>query len=111
MKVLKMISIVFTLLLFATFSSAADITLAWDPVVGATGYKLYASYDVGATWILFDDAGNVTERAITGVPEDVLVLFRASAYNTNGETVRVEAGVWYDHRLLPLSAPSGTGIQ
>ena len=99
------------LLLSACVANAADVSLEWDAVVGATGYKLYTSYDLGATWEVPTDVTAVTVIEVTGVPEDKLVLFRVSAYDVDGESIRLEAGAWYDHRLLPLAAPSSTGIQ
>lgn len=98
-------------LLIAVPCFAADITVKWDGAQGATGYKLYQSTDGGTTWTLVADVGNVLQRAVTGVAEDRMVFYRVGAYNATGETIRYEAGAWYDFRKKPPGNPSGAGIQ
>jgi len=90
---------------------AADVTLKWDPSSGATGYKIQKSVDLGVTWSTAIDVGNVTTYIYTNVEENVLVFFRASAYNAAGESVRTWSGAWFDQRKKPTSSPSGQGIQ
>jgi len=98
-------------LLFNLPAFGADVVLKWDASTGATGYKIHKSIDQGVTWSTAIDVGNVTTYTYTSVEENTLVLFRASAYNAVGESVRTWSGAWYDHRNKPLPAPSGTGIQ
>ena len=98
-------------LCLSSLATAADVTLKWDPVTGATGYKVYQSVDNGTTWSAATDVGNVTQRVFTGVSETTMVLFRVGAYNATGDAVRFEAGAWYDFRKKPPGAPSGAGIQ
>ena len=90
---------------------AADITLRFDPSVGATGYEIEMSTDLGVTWGGAQDTGGATTYTFVGVPEDMLVLFRAVAYNAAQEATRYYSGAWYDHRNLPILPPSGAGIQ
>jgi hypothetical protein len=90
---------------------AADVTLKWDPSEGATGYKLQKSIDLGVTWAPAVDVGNVTTYMYTGVEENVLVIFRASAYNAVGESIRSWSGAWFDSRKKPVLSPGGQGIQ
>ncbi|MGH7391440.1 MAG: malectin domain-containing carbohydrate-binding protein [Candidatus Rokuibacteriota bacterium] len=79
-----------------------DVTLAWDPVPGATGYRLYASTDLGATWTQVADVATTTATvpALSG-----LVLVRGGAYNAQGETLNTWSGAWYDLAWRPLAAP------
>lgn len=98
-------------ILMVGIARAAEVTLNWDAVPGATGYKLYMSSDQGASWDPGTDVGDVTSYSVTGVLEDRLVMWRASAYNASNEAIRFEAGVWYDHRLKPVNAASGLGVK
>jgi len=98
-------------LVVGSLSFAADVTLTWDAVAGATGYKLYMSTDQGVSWDPGTDVGDVTTYAVAGVVEDRLVMWRASAYNASNEAIRFEAGVWYDHRLKPVNPTGGLGIK
>lgn len=109
---MKKILLIFLFILMSfSFSEAADVSLKWDVSTGATGYKVYKSEDLGVTWGTPVDVGNVTTYIWTGIIEDKMILFRVSAYNANGESIRTWSGAWYDHRLRPINSPSGTGIQ
>jgi hypothetical protein len=109
------IAIAFLLLLTVALSittlHAADFTLRWDPVTGATGYKIYSSTDTGTTWGAPIDAGNVTQKNLTAQPDNALVLYKVSAYNAVGETIAHWMGAWYDGRKKPPATPTGTAIQ
>ncbi len=98
-------------LLISSISFAPDVSSKWDAVTDATGYKIYKSEDMGATWATPVDVGNVTTYIYLAVIETKMVHFRVSAYNANGETVRSWSGAWYDHRLRPINSPPGAGIQ
>lgn len=74
-------------IVWAFIAWGADVSLKWDPVFGATGYKVFSSGDGGTTWATGLDVGNVTTRLITSVAEDRMVLFKVSAYNAVGEVV------------------------
>lgn len=90
----------------------ADVTLDWQAVAGAAGYKIYSSNDLGLTWSVGRDVGNVLTITLTGVSEDRIVLFKGSAYKTGGaeEQIRNWSGAFYDHRKLPLLTPSRVSI-
>jgi len=103
------LSLVFIFL--ASLALAADVDLKWEASSGATGYKIQKSVDLGVTWATAVDVGNVTTFKYLNVEENVLVLFRASAYNAAGESIRTWSGAWYDHRKKPVASPTGTGIQ
>lgn len=102
------LSLVF--IFMASLAPAADINLRWDPSDGATGYKIYKSLDLGVTWSVGMDVGNVETIRILNVEENLLILFRISAYNQTGEAIRTEYGAWYDHRKKPPINPTGLGI-
>ncbi len=90
---------------------AADITLKWDAVTGATGYKIYTSTDGGTTFGPALDVGSVTTRIMTGQADNVLILYKVSAYNASAETVSHWQGAWYDGRKKPPGVTGGLGIQ
>lgn len=109
-KVLYTMFIIFAVLFWFTPSKAADVTLDWDAVPGATGYKIQMSTDMGVTWSAPVDAGTTKPYVYVNVPEDRLIMFRASAYNTAAEAINKYAGVWYDHRqklLCPTAMSVG----
>jgi len=95
----------------ATTCMAADVKLNWDPSTGATGYKVYMSTDKGTTWTTGTDVGNVTTYTYMNVPDTGLVMFRVSAYNTQSESIRFEAGVWYCKDWMPPKDPTGIGVE
>ena len=107
---LKTLLLAAVLILTASLCLAADVALKWDASSGATGYKIQKSLDLGVTWLPAVDVGNVLTFTYTNVEENVLVLFRASAYNANGEAIRTWSGAWFDQRKKPVSAASGLGI-
>lgn len=114
MKALSIISLLIAMVLSALNSinaHAADVVLSFDPVDGATGYRIEMSQDLGITWGMSQDTVGMTTHTFTGAPEDSLLLFRVAAYNDVQESVRTYSGAWYDHRLVPMDSPSGAGIQ
>jgi len=109
----KIVSVAIILLCFCAPAVAADVTLQWDPVVGADGYRIYISTDCGQTWDYNTgtDVGNVTVYVYEDVPDTGQVLFRAGAYNGHGEEVEYKAGVSWCGDCGPPAAPRGIGIQ
>ena len=107
----KFLAIIFSVLLFASFSYADDVILAWDPSTGADGYKIYMSLDRGTTWDVGTDVGNVLTTTITGVPGSGLVIFRVGAYNASGEGVRTWSGSWYRGDWIVPPPAGGLGIE
>jgi hypothetical protein len=110
MKRLMLVVLAVLVLTFAVTAHAADVTLKWDAADGATGYILEMSTDNGTTWVNPIDVGNVTTYQVTGVPDSGMVLFRNTAYNTVGQTVRYEAGAWFNGDWKQPSQP-GLGVQ
>jgi len=98
-------------ILLSTKSYGADITLRWDASQGATGYKLYMRTDLGATWPVSKDAGNVLTFMWTEVPETGLVLFRVSAYNDVAESITTDKGAWYNHGWSEPEKAYGLGAK
>ena len=107
---MKKLILILAIVLLPATAFAADITIAWDAVDGATGYNLYQSFDTGATWSPGADMGNQTTASIT-VVDTGLVLFKIGAYNANGETINGWQGAWFNHKWKPLDAPVGLGVQ
>ena len=110
---LVLIAVLFLLVGYIGFANAADVKLAWDANSESdlAGYKVYMSVDHGATWAPGVDVGSVTAHTYPDVSDTGLILFRVSAYNTYGETIRYEAGAWYCKDFLPVLAPSCAGVQ
>jgi len=108
-----MILITLIILLFATSAYAADITVDWQLVDGADGYKIYQSTDLWATSTLNKtvEDGSISQTVVT-VPDTVIILLRASAYNSSGESIRLDAGVFYwGNAPMPPAMPTGVGIE
>ena len=96
-------------LLIPTLTCAADVTLDWDAVTGADGYRIEMSLDMGATWQT-PVLAPTKPFLYKNVPEDKLVLFRISAFNAVAEAINKYAGCWYDHRQKLLH-PTGVSIK
>lgn len=108
---MKKLFFLLALILLAYPVWAADFTLKWDESPGATGYRIYRSVDLGATWTMVQEVGAVTEYTLTGQP-DGLMLYRAGAFNAAGENIRYTAGVFnWETAPQPPAQPTGAGIQ
>ncbi len=107
----KIILLAIALMFISISAFAADVTLQWDAVIGATGYKIYISIDNGVTWPTVKDVGAVTTYVWIGVPDNVMVHFKSSAYKTGSETVAHWMGAWWDSRLMPLAGPTRMGAR
>jgi hypothetical protein len=80
----KIILIIF-LALSSNFSHSAEITATWNPVEGATGYKLY--YGPGSRFYSFViDVGPSLEYRISDLDDDQLYFFAVTAYNDYSES-------------------------
>lgn len=99
------------LLCAATVVMAADVTMKWDPVAGADGYRIEMSLDQGVTWDSPGvDVGNVTQYTYVGVAETGLVMFRMVVYATGKQDqISTWMGAWYDHTKRPLDPTEGLG--
>ena len=99
------------LFLLVAGCEAADVHLRWDAVDGATGYHAFMSVDTGLTWSqVGGDITSGTEVVVSDVPDNGLILFKVSAYNSNSESIREWSGAWYWGDLKPIQSPSGHGI-
>lgn len=109
--ILSIIILSLGVLLVASVTHAFDAPLAWDASPGATGYKVYASTDVGVTWSAARDAGNKTTFLWLGASDTALTLFRVSSYNAQGEAIRTEAGAWCNPAWVVPTAAKGLGVK
>ena len=107
-KLLMALCIIFV---WALSAYAGTATLEWNKVDRAKGYKIYASTDLGKTWGDGLDVGDVVTHKYENLPDTTIVLFRISAYNDSGETIRHEFGAWYNGLWKPLDAVDRTGIR
>jgi hypothetical protein len=103
----KKFILVWALCMIPNWLWAANLTLTWTPVTGATGYTLYQSSDGGVTWTKGPTAA--APPMAVQVPDDKLILFRLSATNATQETINYTKGAWYDGALN--LAPTGLGLQ
>jgi hypothetical protein len=111
-------AVLFSCFLVVT-AQAKDVTLKWDVVTGATGYKLY--YLLNVTDISAVDWSsavmvNITDPAqdtyvYTDIPLDGFILFRVSAYNSVGESISHDAGAWFNALWGPPPRGTGLGIE
>lgn len=88
------------LLALAGNALAGSLNLAWDGVVGASGYRL-AYGTASATYTANLDAGNATSAAVTGLTDGTRYYFAVQAYNataTSGFSNEVSA-------VVPTTAP------
>lgn len=90
---------------------AVDTKLAWDPSVGASGYKIQMSVDLGKTWGEARDAGAGTTFTWVGAPDTGLLLFRVSAFNSTSEVINTRAGAWYCGDWVPPQPAGGLGLK
>ena len=91
---------------------AAEIDLSWDanPEQDVVGYKVYQSIDGGTNWTLAVDT-DATTVFLPDIPDSGLVLFRVSAYDNQDESIRYNAGAWFNNDWKPLSSPRSSGIK
>jgi len=89
----KIIFCCFFLDLFAVSANAMDVTLRWDSVSTADGYKLYYGTSSGSPYVGVAgaegvspvDVGKVTTFTLSGLPLEVY-FFVVTAYNAAGES-------------------------
>lgn len=106
----KLLTLIMLGLCIPALAVAAEVTLQWDGHENATAYRIYQSVDGGTTWAQagadiaqpdpFPGDAQVSVT-IQDVPEDTLVIFRASAMRGLEEAIMTYKGAWYDHRLMP----------
>src|SRR2546428_11698376 len=94
-------------------SSAAQVTLAWDPNTAPdlAGYKLYYGFSSGS-YQSSVDVGNQTSYTLSGLLEGRIYYFAATAYNLSlaesgfsNEVNKAIADVTHLLFLLPLQPP------
>jgi Bacterial Ig domain len=90
--------------------SAQSVTLAWDPVGGVTGYKLYQG---GASRVYTNsvNAGSATQATISGLVVGKTYYFAATAYNSIGIESDYSSEVTYTvpatgSPVITLASPS-----
>ena len=71
------------------------VWLAWNPSVGAEGYRLYYGPESGMQTI-FVDVGNNTTGEITGLPPGVPIYIVARAYIGTLESGPSNEVVWVE---------------
>src|SRR3990172_956714 len=98
--------VVGTLVLLAlpTPAWAWTAVYSWSPVPTATIYRIEKSVDNGVAWTVVTATLTAPTYTYTG-SEAGLVLFRVSACNANGCTVRPADGLWHNEAWQVPGAP------
>ena len=73
------------IILVANLGYSAEVTLAWDPntEMDLAGYKVYYGYN-NSTYHTCADVGNITNVTISGLKDDQIYYFAATAYDALG---------------------------
>jgi hypothetical protein len=74
----------------ATTLASNTVTLEWDPVSGAAGYRIYYGTTQGGPYFQSPgngvDAGNVTAFTVTGLAGRARYFFVTTAFNATSES-------------------------
>ncbi len=103
---LRALSVVVALVAVSGNSLAGQLSLAWDPVAGATGYKLYYGTATGS-YSSNVDAKNVTSYTVAGLTNGARYYFAVQAYNataTSGYSSEVNAVVPTSTTAAPVAS-------
>ena len=86
-RIPRNLTLLATSIVFFTNALAGTITLQWDPVESAEGYRIYYALESGAyNDTDYMEIGNVTEATLTGL-QDCTEYFRAvKGFNSAGES-------------------------
>jgi len=117
MKKLLFVLMAVALCVVSTSAIAADLTLSWNAVPGADGYRIYhsTSFEVlpsgeisNVVWDVGVDVGDVTSYVYSNPPEG-LTLWKASAYVmtiVNEEHINNSSGAWSNPAWSNEGGPS-----
>ncbi len=105
------------LLGICSIAYSADVEINWKQVANADGYKIQTSEDLGATWAEvpsliwtpFTEGGIEKAKATITVADNILVLIRTGAYDSNTTAWQYKYGIFYNSAWTPLSAPTNIG--
>jgi hypothetical protein len=92
---------------------APGATLAWDPVPGVTGYKVYYG-TVAGSYPSYVDVGPSTSRLLDNLPnlrEGVRHYFSVKSYNDSGESAFSTPISWTPPDKTPPSPPVGVTVR
>lgn len=97
---MKTIALLLILLSVPALCFAGSVTLQWNGVDEATGYKIYYGIETGK-YTATVDAGNVTGLTIPNLKAGVKYYFVATAYNDLIESAYSNEA----SGVIPLNAP------
>jgi PKD repeat protein len=81
--VFRVLAVALTLLGLSGSSFAGQLTLAWDAVANATGYKVHVGQSSGV-YTTSVDAGNKLSQTVTGLTEGTRYYFAVTAFGPPG---------------------------
>mgnify|MGYP003573033822 CR=1 FL=1 len=83
MLALRLVALLFTLFAASGHALAGQVTLAWDAVAGAAGYKVYYGQSSGG-YASNVDARNQLTYSVSGLSEGARYYFAVTAYGQPG---------------------------
>jgi hypothetical protein len=96
----RVLALLTTLLAGSGDALAGNVKLAWDPVAGATGYRLHYGTASG-NYSSNIDATNQTTITVLGLTDGVTYFFAVKAYNSS-----TTSAFSNEVNAIPASSPS-----
>lgn len=91
-------------------ATAGTISVAWDPVPGATGYRVYQGTSSGQ-YAASRDVGSATSTTLTGLADCTTWFVAVKAYNAGGESTAFSNEVSGWPRPVVTSANPAAALQ
>jgi hypothetical protein len=99
-RLVRALALLTTLLAASGDSLAGSVKLAWDPVVGATGYRVHYGTASG-NYPSSVDATNLTTFTVLGLTDGTTYFFAVKAYNSSSTSAFSN-----EVNAIPTSSPS-----
>lgn len=85
MRLVKYSTLTVTILFFFSLSFAGTISVEWDPVDGATGYRVYYALESGAyNDTDYEQVGNVPQATLDNLQDCTEYFLAVKAFNSGG---------------------------
>lgn len=101
MSIVRTVSLASLLALFATFASAGTMSVRWEPVTGASGYRVYWGSAPGQ----YNNQATITSTSTTlAVPDATMWYVGVKAYNASGESST------FSNEVVGMARPTVTSV-